>query len=187
MNGRTIARLLPLACVVLALAVTQPLDAQFGGLGRRITEGVKKATGGDADETAKPGKGKPVVLPTNDPHVIPITDKVLDGYARALQTEIDLRNQLRNELIAREQEEKKYAACKQQAASSPEAVQIMMQLGSAGDSPTTEQMMALMKKMEADQAALVLKMCGADPPAIDVAQRLTQIREKAAASAGAIS
>jgi hypothetical protein len=186
MNGRPIARLLPLACVTLALAASQPLDAQFGGLGRRITEGVKKAAGGDAEE-AKPGKGKPVVLPTNDPLVIPITEKVLEGYARALQTEIDLRNQLRNELIAREQEETKYAACKGQAASSPEAVQIMMQLGSAGDSPTTEQMMALMKKMETDQAALVLKMCGADPAPINVAERLTQIRQKAAASAGPIS
>ena len=187
MNGSTIARLLPLACVTLALAATQPLDAQFGGLGRRITEGVKKAAGGDADETAKPGKGKPVVLPTNDPLVIPITDKVLDGFARALQTEIDLRNQLRNELMAREQDKKKFEACKQQAAASPEAVQILMQLGSAGDSPTTEQMMALMTKMEAAQSALVLKMCGADPAPINVAERLTQIRQKAAASAGPIS
>lgn len=186
MNGRKVSRLLPLTCVVLALTATQPLDAQFGGFSRRITEGVKKAAGGDAEE-AKPGKGKPVVLPTNDPMVIPITDKVLDGFARALQTEIDLRNQLRNELIAREQDEKKFEACKQQAAASPEAVQILMQLGSAGDSPTTEQMMALMTKMEAAQSALVLKMCGADPAPINVAERLTQIRQKAAASAGPIS
>jgi len=186
MNGRKLTRLLPLACVALALVATQPLDAQFGGLGRRITEGVKKATGGEADETAKPGKGKPVVLPTNDPFVIPITDKVLDGYARSLQTEIDLRNQLRNELIAQEGAKTKYTACKQQAASSPEALQIIMQLANIGDNPTTEQMMKVSQKMESDQAALVLKMCGSEPAPIDVAQRLTQIRQKAAASAGPI-
>jgi hypothetical protein len=186
MNGRIIARLRPLACVTLALAASQPLDAQFGGLGRRITEGVKKAAGGDAEE-AKPGEGKPIVLPTNDPLVIPITEKVLDGFARALQTEIDLRNQLRNELIAREQDEKKYAACKEQAAASPEAQEIIMQLVNVPENASSEQMTAMMAKMGKDQEALILKMCGSDPAPINVAERLTEIRQKAAASAGPIS
>jgi hypothetical protein len=186
MNGRTIARLLPLACVTLALSATEPVDAQFGGLGRRITEGAKKAAGGDADETAKPGANKPVALPTNDPSVIPITDKVLEGFERAMKTELTLRGELRNELEARDAAEKKHAACKQEAAGSPEAQQIIMQLANAPENASTEQMMKMMAQMAQDQEALVLKKCGPVPAPINTAQRLLDIEQKAAAAAGPI-
>ena len=102
MNGRNRARLRLLTCVALALAVSRPLEAQFGGLGRRIAEGAKKAAGVESEEAPKPDAPKPVVLPTDDPDVIPITDKVLEAFARALQTEIDLREQLYKELEAKE-------------------------------------------------------------------------------------
>ena len=185
MNGRKITRLLPFACVAFAFAAAQPLDAQFGGFGRKITEGVKKVAGGDAEE-AKPGTNKLVVLPTNDPAVIPITDKVLEAFEKGVRTEIELRNQLRNEVIAREKAMQEYPACKQRAARSPEALQILLQLGDLGDNPSREQMTPAVEKMQADQAALVLKMCGPEPPFINVAERLTEIRTKAAAASGPI-
>jgi len=186
MNRRRFARLLPLACVTLALSATQPVDAQFGGLGRKITEGAKKVAGGDADETAKPDANKPVVLPTNDPSVIPITDKVLEGFERAMKTELALRGELRTELEGRDAAAKKHEACIQQAAASPEAQQIVMQLANVPENSTNEQMMAMMAKMGKDQEALVLKMCGPVPAPINTAQRLLDIRQKAAASAGPI-
>ena len=183
MNGRKLTLLLPLVCAALALAATQPLDAQLGGFGRRITEGVKKATG---TEEAKPAPEKPVAVPANNPAVIPITDKVLEGYARSVQTEIDLRNQLRNELIAREEGVAKHKACEQQAAGSPESQKIVMQLVNAPENATSDQMTALMAKMGKEQQELILKMCGTEPGPINVADRLTDIRAKAAASAGPI-
>ena len=63
MNERNKARLLPLACLALALAAPQLVEAQFGGLGRRITEGAKKAAGVEPDDAAKPETSKPVVAP----------------------------------------------------------------------------------------------------------------------------
>jgi hypothetical protein len=126
------------------------------------------------------------VLPTNDPSVIPITDKVLEGFERAIRTELSLRDELRKELEARDAAEKKHAACKQEAAASPEAQQIIMQLANAPENATTEQMMEMMAQMAQDQEALVLKKCGPVPAPINTAQRLLDIEQRAAASAGPI-
>ncbi len=186
MNGRKVAPLLLLLCTGLSPIAAPPLEAQFGGLGRRITEGAKKVAGGDADETAKPGANKPVALPTNDPSVVPITDKVLEGFERAMKTELTLRGELRNELEARDAAEKKHAACKQEVAGSPEAQQIIMQLANVPENATTEQMMKVMAQMAQDQEALVLKKCGPVPAPINTAQRLLDIEQRAAASAGPI-
>ena len=152
----------------MVLAAPRPLDAQLGGLLRgRVTDAAKKAAGIESEAAPKPTDtptvSKPVVLPTTDPSVIPITDKVLEGFARALQTEIDLRAQLLKELDAREAAVKKHEACKGQVAASPEFQQILMQLGNLPENTTTEQMMQAMAKMTKDQEALVLKMCGPEP------------------------
>jgi hypothetical protein len=157
-NGRNLTRLLTLASVALALAAPQPLGAQFGGLGRRIAEGAKKAAGVESAEAPTPGAPKPVVLPDDDPTVIPITDTVLEGFARTLQTEIDLRDQLFKELEAKEAAEKKYTACKQQAAASPEFMQILTRLADAPENASTEEMMKRMAQMSQDQEALVVKI-----------------------------
>jgi hypothetical protein len=118
--------------------------------------------------------------------VIPITDKVLEGFARALQTEIDLRDQLFKELEAKEAAETKYTACKQQAAASPEFTQILMRLADTPENASTEEMMKRMAQMSQDQEALVVKMCGPAPVAVNTAQRLLEIQQKAAAAAGPI-
>jgi len=192
MNGRHMTRILLLACAAVVLAAPRPLEAQLGGLLRgRVTDAAKKAAGVESEpapkpDGAKPGAPKPVALPTDDPSVIPITDQVLEGFARSLQTEIDLRQQLFKELEGREAAVKKHEACKQQVAGSPEAQAIMMQLGNMPDNATTETMMQVMAKMEKDQVALVLKRCGPDPAAINTSQRLEEIRVKAAAAAGPI-
>lgn len=170
MNGRKVAPLLLLLWTGLSPIAAPPLEAQFGGLGRRITEGANK----------------PVALPTNDPSVIPITDKVLEGFERAMKTELTLRGELRNELEARDAAEKKHAACKQEVAGSPEAQQIIMQLANVPENATTEQMMKVMAQMAQDQEALVLKKCGPVPAPINTAQRLLDIEQRAAASAGPI-
>jgi hypothetical protein len=186
MNEPNKARLLPLACLALALAAPQLVEAQFGGLGRRITEGAKKAAGVEPDDAAKPETSKPVVLRTDDPFVIPITDTVLKAFEKGLQTEIDLLGQLRSELAARETAVQKHNACKQQAAGSPEFVEILMSLGNLPENVSAEDMQKAMAKMTQDQEALVLKRCGPAPAAVNGADRLREIQRKAAASAGPI-
>ena len=188
MNERNKARLLPLACLALALAAPQLVEAQFGGLGRRITEGAKKAAGVEPDDAAKPGEptSKPVVLRTDDPFVIPITDGVLKAFAKGLQTEVDLLEQLRKELVAREAAVEKYNACRNQAAGSPEFIEILMKLGNLPENSTNEDMQKAMAQMAKDQEALVLKRCGSTPAAVNGAERLQEIQRKAAAAAGPI-
>ena len=186
MNEQNKVRLLPLACLALALAAPQLLEAQFGGLGRRITEGAKKAAGVESDDAAKPGAAKPVVLRTDDPFVIPITDAVLDAYAKGLRAEIDLLEQFRQELAARATAVEKYEACKKQAAGSPEFVEILMRLGNLPENITPEDMQKAMAQMGKDQEALVLKMCGPAPAAVSAANRLQEIQRKAAAAAGPV-
>jgi hypothetical protein len=174
------------------LALVQPLDAQFGGLGRRIGDAAKKAAGVESEESAKPadaatpGAPTPVALPTDDPSVIPITDKVLDGFARSLQTELDLRAQLFKELDGREAAVKKREACMGQVAGSPEYTAIMLRLGDLPENTTTEQMMKAMAQMTQDQEALLNKMCGPAPAPINTSQRLEEIKLKAAAAAGPV-
>ena len=190
MNGRIRPRLLLLTCVALALLVSRPLEAQFGGLGRRIAEGAKKAAGVESEEASKPATpsaSEPVELPTNNPAVIPITDKVLEGFERAMRTEISLRDELRRELEAKDAADKKREACKQETAGSPEAQQIIMRLADVPENATPEQMTKMMAQMAEDSDALVLQKCGPVPAPIDTAQRLLDIRQKAAASAGPIS
>ena len=187
MNEQHRARPLTLACLALALAAPQLVEAQFGGLGRRITEGAKKAAGVEPDDPAKPGDtSKPVVLRTDDPFVIPITDAVLKAFARGLQTEADLINQFRKELTAREAAVEKHNACKGQVAGSPEYVEILMSLGNLPENITSEDMQKAMAKMTQDGDALVLKRCGPAPAAVNGADRLKEIQRKAAAAAGPI-
>jgi hypothetical protein len=186
MNEPNTARLLPLACLALALAAPQIVEAQFGGLGRRITEGAKKAAGVESDEAAKPGAPKPVVLPTDDPFVIPITDAVLNAFARGLQAEIDLLEQFRKELAAREAAVQKYDACKKEAAGSPETMALVMGLGNLPENATAEDLQKAMAQMAKDQEALLLKKCGSAPPAVNGAERLREIQRTAAANAGPI-
>ena len=186
MNERNKARLLPLACLALALAAPQLVEAQFGGLGRRITEGAKKAAGVEPDDAAKPETSKPVVLRTDDPFVIPITDAVLKAFAKGLQAEVDLINQFRKELAAREAAVEKHNACKQQVGGSPEYVEILMSLGNLPENTTMEDMQKVMAKMTQDQEALVLRRCGSVPPVPNGAERLQEIQRKAAAAAGPI-
>jgi hypothetical protein len=189
MKGRIVVRLLPLTCAALTLALVQPLEAQFGGLGRRIGDAAKKAAGVESEETAKPtvpGAPKPVVLRTDDPLVIPITTAVLDTFARAMQAEIELREEFRKELEARQATDSKYEPCKQQVAGSPEVIEIMMQLGNLPDNAPPEAMQDLMAKMAKDQEALVLKRCGPAPVPVNGAARLQEIKRRAVAAAGPI-
>ena len=116
--------------------------------------------------------------------MIPITDTVLKAFEKGLQTEIDLLGQLRSELAARETAVQKHNACKQQAAGSPEFVEILMSLGNLPENVSAEDMQKAMAKMSQDQEALVLKRCGPAPAAVNGADRLREIQRKAAASAG---
>jgi flagellar motility protein MotE (MotC chaperone) len=188
MNGRQVTRLLLLTCVAVTVAAPRPLEAQFGGLRGRITDAAKKAAG--AEEAPKPADkatvSKPVVLPTDDPMVIPITDAVLVAFATSLRTEIALKEELFKELEGQEEAVKKYEACQGQVAGSPEALEIMMQLGNMPDNATNEQLTQVMAKMGKDQEALILKMCGPKPAPVNTADRLSQIQQKAAAASGPV-
>jgi hypothetical protein len=168
----------------MAFAAPRPLEAQFGGLRGRITDAAKKAAG--ADEAPKPADkptvSKPVVLSTDDPMVIPITDAVLVAFAKGLQTEIDLKEQLRKELAAMKTPED-YAACRQQVAGSPQFMEIMMRLGKLPENPSDEVMQKAMADMARDQEALLSKTCGPDVTQVNSAERLKDIQRKAASAA----
>jgi hypothetical protein len=188
MKGWIVARPMVLTCLAVALAAVQPLDAQFGGLGRRIGDAAKKAAGVESEETAKPAAPTPVAPTANARAGVPIaiTPAVLDALTRSLTTEIALKAELFEQLEAREEAVKKHEACKGQAAGSPEFLKILMSLGELPDNAPPEAMQNAMAKMSQDQEALVLKMCGPVPAPINTAERLREIQQKAAAASGPV-
>jgi hypothetical protein len=184
----TSSRLIRFLLVTCALVVAVPAasDAQLGGLiKRKITEATKK--GGEPEEK-KPEDAKTPPEPARSPAERPtgvaaITDESLTGLERGLQTEIDLREQLRTELAANVKSVQEYETCKGRVPTSPEAMQIALRMADLPPNSTQQDLIKLAERNQQDLDALTLKTCGPEVKRIDVAARLEDIQRRAALAA----
>ena len=179
-----VAALVPVSLLSVASDVA---GGQLGALRRKIGE-VTKGEEARKEEAAKPGAPSKSAVDTafEDRNVIELTDAVLDALERTLETEIKLQGEFMKELAALKTPEQ-YNACKQEAATSPEAQKIIMKLGELGENPTPEQMQNAMAQMAKDNEALVLKRCGTDVNQFNDSwryKRLQEIRRQAVAAGG---
>jgi hypothetical protein len=185
MTSSRLIRFLVLTCA-LVVALPAASSAQLGGLiKKKIAEATKK--GGDPEEK-KPEETKTPPEPARPAGESPtgavaITDESLTGLERGLQTEIDLREQLKTELAANAKTVQQYEACKERVPTSPEAMQIVMRIADLPSTATQQDVMKLAERNQQDLDALTLKTCGPAAKRIDVAARLEDIQRRAAVAA----
>jgi hypothetical protein len=160
--------------VFAAMAVAMPADAQLGGLMRKAREAAKEATT-EKDPTKSEPATSPGPNPFADPAIVFITQDQLGRFEKALRYEVAQRNELRKSLAALKTPQE-YQACTQEAAASPEFLEIMMALGNTDPNASQDQMMKATQKMQTDMAAMVTKRCGADPSQ-GASQRLERVKQ----------
>ena len=169
MTSSRLTRFLVLACA-LVVAVPEVSSAQLGGLiKRKIAEAAKKG-----------GEPEAADAPTG---AVAITDESLTGLERGLQTEIDLRGQLKTELATNAKAVQDYEACKGRVPTSPEAMQIALRMADLPPNATQQDLIKLAERNKQDLDTLTLKTCGPEVKKIDVAARLEDIQRRAAVAA----
>jgi hypothetical protein len=163
--------------------------SQLGGLLRKK---IGEATGKDEPKKVEPPPAAPnAPAASNDGLNFPypdISEPVLVGLERALETEIGLRENFKKELAAIKSPEE-YNACKLQTMQSPEYLKVIEPLASIPDSAKPAERQKAMLAIGQAAEALTLKMCGPDPVQFNSgwrAKRLEEIHRKAAAAAGVV-
>lgn len=157
----------------LALAMAGPADAQIGGLIRK----AKAAVDGPAKkDDAKAPSDAAALAALSAPHVVPITDDVLQRFEKGLTLEVELRAEF-TKFLAGMKTPEEHRACQGSMMTTPAAQKIMMQLGELPENPTDEQMKKAMAKQQADLLALSERTCGLDPSTWHDGKRAERLRE----------
>jgi hypothetical protein len=164
--------------VVLTAAAATPAEAQLGGLMRRAKEAAEKKAAEKDPRAAEPAAS--TQNPFADPAVVFITQDQLARFEKALQFEIDKRNELRK-AAASAKDPQEYQACTTSVAMSPESMKLIQDFADANADGPPEQLIKAQMKMSADMQALVTKSCGPDPRSLESGrfERLRQIEAEA--------
>jgi hypothetical protein len=140
---------------MLAVAcAAAPAEAQLGGMMRRAKEAAEKK--------AAPEPATTTANPFADPSVVFITQDQLARFEKALQFEIDKRNEYRKSLGGLRTPQD-YRSCSQGIATSPAAMKLVQDWADKSEKLTADQMMKASQQMQTDMAALIAKTCGPDP------------------------
>jgi hypothetical protein len=170
-----------LVLLFVALAALPPSGNAAAQRGATTTK-VKEAVKGGEQPQGEPAPAEPVF----HADYVEITEPVLDGFVRGLQTEIALLKEFRD-LLATYPTAEQYAACQGQVLTSPEAIKLF-ELFSLPDNASAEQVRRAMETYSTEMAVLVKKKCPLVPNEWNVGTktaRLKEIETQAAAATGA--
>ena len=167
--------------LAVIIASAMPVEAQLGGLIRRGADAAKKQAEPKTEQPAATQKD-----PFADPAVVRITQDQAGRFQRALQYEVDKRNELRAELKKAASNMKtpaEYDQCVQEYATSPEVMKLVQDMADKSADGSVEAVMKNMNAMQTGMEAGKLKRCGVDPRTTGteakVAERLRQIEAEA--------
>jgi hypothetical protein len=170
-----------LTALAVIIASAMPVEAQLGGLIRRGADAAKKQAEPKTEQPAANQKD-----PFADPAVVRITQDQAARFQRALQYEVDKRNELRTELKKAASSVKspaEYDKCIQEYATSPEVMKLIQDMADKSADGSAEALMKNMNAMQTEMEAGKLKRCGADPRTAGteakIAERLRQIEADA--------
>jgi hypothetical protein len=170
-----------LTALAVIIASAMPVEAQLGGLIRRGADAAKKQAEPKTEQPAANQKD-----PFADPAVVRITQDQAARFQRALQYEVDKRNELRAELKKAASGMKspaEYEKCAQEYGMSPEAMKLIQDMADKSADGSAEALMKNMTAMQTEMEAGKAKRCGADPRTsgaeAKIAERLRQIEAEA--------
>jgi hypothetical protein len=186
MTRPNLARLIIALFLVLAPV---RVDAQIGSLiKKKVGDAVK---GTDKEPATKKGDAQNADASSKSPFgntdILEITPPVLEGFIRGLKTEIALTKEFRAELAKYPTPEQRQQ-CETKWAQSPEVMKMMTEF-SVPENVSVDQARAAVEKHTKDMNDAMTKQCPDDVDRVWQAskrrERIEQIKEKAAASAGA--
>lgn len=141
--------------VLLGLGTAAGAQAQLGGLiKKKVAEKVVGKTGNDTGTPARPQQG----VQFNE-RVVELTEPVVKGLIKGLDVEVAGLQDFDKRLAAYKTVDE-YDACKTQVATSPEGMQIAMQMQNLPENVTAEQMRRVVEKMGTAMNALIARKCG---------------------------
>ena len=178
MRARRLSALGVFLGVCAAISVTNPAEAQLGGLMRKAKEAATEKTAEkDPRAPEATGSGR---NPFADPAIVFITQDQLGRFQKGLQHEVTQRNALRKQLASLQTREQ-YQACTQGAAMSPETMKLIQDFADSSANLPADQMIKRQQQMFTEMAAMVEKKCGIDPQKVESSrfERLRQIEAEA--------
>lgn len=168
-------------CVLIATAIPTGAGAQVGGL---IKKKVAEAAGKDEQKQTPEGDASKVY----DENVLELTEPVMKGYMNGLRTELRLLADFADVMNGYKKPEE-YERCRQDVATSPEGMEIMLRMANLPDNASAEEMQRAMAKAAEEVLALTKQKCGPDAgedwPQSKRREKVAEIRAQAAAAAGA--